>query len=69
MSDLLYNYYKNVRNFVWKILIKYKIVDFPIKIKDLANKLGVLVNKVEYLPNDFYAVSYNQNGINNIDYI
>lgn len=69
MSDLLYNCYKDTRNLVWKILTKYNVVDFPVKIKALAQELGVNVNQVNRLPNNMYAVSYTHNDVTHIDYV
>ena len=69
MSDLLYNCYKDTRNLVWKILTKYNVVDFPVKIKAFAQELGVNVNQVNRLPNNMYAVSYTHNDVTHIDYV
>lgn len=69
MNDILYTNYKNVRNLVWKILIRYKITNFPLDISALAHKLNIQIHEVAYLPKNIYALSYNDNGNKYIDFI
>ncbi len=68
MKDL-YFAYKNARNLAWKILINQKITNFPIDIKDVANKLGIIVIEAKHLPHKLYAISFSQNSQTYISYI
>ena len=68
MKDL-YFAYKNARNLAWKILINQKITNFPIDIKNVANKLGIIVIEAKHLPHKLYAISFSQNSQTYISYI
>lgn len=54
----LYEKYKDARDLAWKVLIEYSLFDFPINVKNLAEKLGIAVKKVKKLQQDCYSISF-----------
>jgi len=70
MNDrFLYDSYRDARDVVWKVLTRYKVVDFPVNVSRLAQKLNIDVNEVAYLPNGLYAVSYSDGKKNYIEFV
>jgi len=70
MNDrFLYDSYRDARDVVWKVLTRYKVVDFPVNVSRLAQKLNIDVNEDAYLPNGLYAVSYSDGKKNYIEFV